>query len=78
MKIINIIIIIVMILLIIMIKIKYMPVSNDDISALVEEPVIEPETISNRFMKMFRDVSPWPGVSQASYKSKTENVNQLS
>lgn len=31
------------------------------------------EMISKHFIKMFRDVAPWPGISQASYKPKTEN-----
>lgn len=38
-----------------------------------EENRTEEQTISQHFIKMFRDVSPWPGVSQASMKSMNEN-----
>lgn len=74
MKITIIIMTIVIILLIIMFKIKYMDISDNNITMV--DNYSEPETISNHFIKMFRDVSPWPGISQASYKPKTENVIQ--
>lgn len=46
---------------------------DDEIETITSS--IKEETISQHFTKMFKDVSPWPGVSQASQKSKQEISN---
>lgn len=46
----------------------------------IKKPIIIEDTITQIFNSMFANVSPWPGVSQASQKSKKEqnvNLNEL-
>lgn len=67
-------------MLVILIGVRYVIHVKTKKDEYVTESVTEDEDedenlISKHFIKMFRDVAPWPGISQASYKPKTENVN---
>lgn len=64
--------IIVIIILIAFAIYKYYETNKDDEIKVIPSSIKE-ETISQHFIKMFRDVSPWPGISQASQKSKQQN-----